>query len=237
MRLTLRQRASWLAHLYKACAQQHHRALKAFARRLRAVRRRHSRYRRSRRPVRQAVRPHGFEGRVWRLLEPSDYARSIVTKALAFNRLDQVTVVPVGLSDRAHEAVLHTPLKASSAWGFGTAHLGRGSGDEADQTVALMRLDDFATQAGLTRLDLIKADIEGWEMRALVGGEATLRRYRPALLLEVDGNMMERAGDTSGALFSWLSSLGYDAVRVPDLTPAPQWAGTGDYLFRANERP
>lgn len=28
MRLTLRQRASWLARLYKACAQQHHEALR-----------------------------------------------------------------------------------------------------------------------------------------------------------------------------------------------------------------
>ncbi len=234
MRLTLRQRASWLAHLYKACTQQHHRALQpllsgcvpadgvvldigAHAGQF------------SKLFARMAPRGHVYA------FEPSDYARSILTKALAFNRIAHVTVVPGGLSDQAQQAVLHTPLKASSAWGFGTAHLGTGSGSEADQTVALMRLDDFATQVGLARLDLIKADIEGWEMRALAGGEAILNRFRPALLLEVDGAMMARAGDTPAALFSWLASLGYSAVRIPELAPAAGWAGAGDYLFRSDQ--
>lgn len=235
MLLSLRQRASWLAHLYKACAQQHHRNLepvlapfvpadgivldigahagqfaKLFARMAR-------------------------RGKVY-AFEPSEYARSILTKALAFNRLDNVTVVSAGLSDQAQAAVLHTPLKESSAWGFGTAHLGAGAGREADQTVTLMRMDDFAGDAGFQRLDFIKADIEGWEMRALVGGEATLRRFRPALLLEVDGAMMARAGDTPAALFAWLAQIGYHARRLQDLTPAPEWTRSGDYLFRSDER-
>lgn len=132
--------------------------------------------------------------------------------------------------------MLHTPLKASSAWGFGAAHLGAASGAGADQTVNLVRLDDFAQRAGLTRLDLVKADIEGWEMRALVGGESTLARFRPSLLLEVDGAMMARAADSPPALFAWLTTLGYSAVRLPDLTPAPEWTGAGDYLFRSDER-
>jgi FkbM family methyltransferase len=235
MRLTLRQRASWLAHLYKACAQQHHRSLA---------------------PVLAAhVPPDGIvidvgahagqfsklfarmapQGHVY-AFEPSAYARSILAKALAFNRLGNVTVVPAGLSDEAQTAVLHTPLKVSSAWGFGTAHLGAGASEDADQTVSLMRLDEFAARAGLSRLDLIKADIEGWEMRALTGGEATLRRFRPVLLLEVDGAMMARAGDSPAALFGWLAGLGYGAVRLPDLAPAPVWMGAGDYLFVNGEK-
>jgi FkbM family methyltransferase len=235
VRLTLRQRASWLAHLYKACAQQHHRELapvlapfvpadgvvldigahagqfsKLFAR----------------------LAPRGHV----HAFEPSAYARSILTRALAFNRVANVTVLPAGLSDEAREAVLHTPLKASSAWGFGTAHLGTGAGGDADQTIVLMRLDDYVAEAGLARIDFIKADIEGWEMRALMGGEAALARFRPTLLLEVDEAMMARAGDTPASLFAWLSGLGYHALRLPDLTPSPQWSGAGDYLFSSDER-
>ncbi|HWD67524.1 MAG TPA: FkbM family methyltransferase, partial [Caulobacteraceae bacterium] len=204
MRLTFRQRASWLAHLYKACTQQHHQALRPLLSTLL--------------PIDGVVFDIGAHagqfaklfgrmvphGRVY-AFEPSTYAWSILTKALAFNHLTNVTLVPAGLSDRAQEAVLHTPLKASSAWGFGTAHLGGGNETHAaDQTISLMRLDDFAEREGLPRLDFIKADIEGWEMRALCGGEATLKRYRPALMLEVDDAMMVRAGDTPAALFAWL---------------------------------
>ena len=162
-RLTLRQRASWLAHLYKASTRQHHRELTGlFAPHI---------------PADAVVLDVGAhtgqfaklfarmapKGRVY-AFEPSEYARSILTRALAFNRIDNVRVLACGLGDRPGEAVLHTPLKRSSAWGFGTAHLGGAPHglDEADQTIAVARLDDVAKTEGLTRLDFIKADIEGW---------------------------------------------------------------------------
>ena len=236
MRLTVRQRASWLAHLYKACTQQHHQALRSLLSPLLSVD-----------GVVLDVGAHAGqftklfarmvpEGRVY-AFEPSAYALSILTKALAVNRLTNVTVVAAGLSDQAQEAVLHTPLKASTAWGFGTAHLGAGDATRAaHQTVSLMRLDDFANREELSRLDFIKIDIEGWEMRALRGGEAALERFRPALLLEVDDAMMSRAGDTPAAMFGWLADLGYSAARISDLAPSPEWSGPGDYLFRSRER-
>jgi len=240
MRLTLRQRASWLAHLYKATTQQHHRELTPlFTPYL---------------PAQAIVIDVGAhagqfsklfarlapDGRVY-AFEPSQYARSILTRALAFNRVGNVTVVPRGLSDTPAQAVLHTPLKRSSAWGFGTAHLGGAAeggahAGEADQSVSLERLDDFAAREGLMRLDFIKADVEGWEMRALVGGERTLRAFHPALYLEVDGALMTRAGDTPDALFAWLAELGYRAFETPSLKPAPAWRGAGDYLFVADEK-
>jgi len=236
MRLTARQRASWLAHLYKAATQQHHRELRPlFAPFIPAE------------AIVLDVGAHAGQfaklfarlapaGRVY-AFEPSEYARSILTRALAFNRIANVTVVPCGLSDVPARAVLHTPLKRSSAWGFGTAHLGgEPSSAEADQTVALERLDDFAARQGLTRLDFIKADIEGWEMRALQGGEGTLRAFRPGLYLEVDDAHMARAGDSPAALFGWLAELGYRAFETPSLEPAPAWRGAGDYLFLPEKR-
>ena len=237
MRLTLRQRASWLAHLYKATTQQHHRELGSlFAPFIPAdavvvdIGAHAGQF--AKLFARMAPRGHVYA------FEPSAYARSIMTPALAVNGVGNVTVLPHGLSDASAQAVLHTPLKRSSAWGFGTAHLGgapQGAG-EADQTVALERLDDFATRRGLARLDFIKADIEGWEMRALVGGEASLRAFQPALYLEVDDAMMARAGDTPAALFAWLSELGYSAFETPSLTAAHNWTGLGDYLFLPAEK-
>ena len=236
MRLTLRQRASWLAHLFKAATQQHHRQLwPLFAPHIPAdavvidVGAHAGQF--SKLFAREAPR-----GRVY-ALEPSAYARSILKPALAINRIGNVRVVPAGLSDRPGEAVLHTPLKRSSALGFGIAHLGGGGSGDIGQTVALTTLDDFITREGLTRLDFIKADIEGWEMRALAGGARTLERFRPTLYLEVDEAMMARAGDTPQALFAWLAGIGYTAFETPSLAPAPTWSGAGDYLFVAAKRP
>jgi FkbM family methyltransferase len=242
VRLTLRQRASWAAHLYKAATRQHHK------------------------PLRRLFAPHvppdavvidvgahagqfsklfarmAPRGRV-HAFEPSAYARSIMIPALRWNRLANVELSPVGLSDRPGRATLHTPLKASSALGFGTAHFGSErtgtpgvAGRAVDQEVATTTLDAFAAARGLERLDFIKADIEGWEMRALAGGEATLRRFRPALYLEVDGACLARAGDTPEALFAWLAGLGYRAFAAPDARPVETWTGAGDYLFVAAEK-
>jgi FkbM family methyltransferase len=236
VRLTPRQRASWLAHLIKAATQQHHLELKPlFAPYVPAD------------AVVLDVGAHAGQfaklfarmatrGRVY-AFEPSAYARSILQPALAFNRIANVTVVPMGLSDARSEAVLHTPLKRSSAMGFGTAHLGAAeAGAAADQTVALDRLDDFAAREGIARLDFVKADIEGWEMRALAGGEAALMRFRPALFLEVDGALMTRAGDTPAGLFAWLAERGWRAFRSPSREAAPAWSGAGDYLFLPGEK-
>jgi FkbM family methyltransferase len=235
MRLTPRQRATWLAHLFKAWTRQHHRELapllaphipsgaviidvgahagqfsKLFAR--------------------MAPAGHVFA------FEPSAYARSIMAPALALSGLTNVTLIPMGLSDRPGELVLHTPIKPSGSLGFGTAHLGGEGGRVHDQSVRLTTLDAFVGEMALARLDFIKADIEGWELRALLGGKASLRRFRPALFLEVDDALMARAGDTPAALFDFLAGFGYAAFRSPDLSPTPTWTGAGDYLFVAAEK-
>jgi FkbM family methyltransferase len=238
MRLTARQRASWLAHLFKAATQQHHGELRVLFAPLV-----------DRSAVVIDIGAHAGQfsklfakmaplGHVY-AFEPSEYARSVMAPALRLSGLKNVTLIAKGLSDAAGEMTLHTPLKRSGAMGFGIAHLGRReeAGRTVDQTVEVTTLDAFAEARGLARLDFIKADVEGWEMRALAGGEGCLRRFAPALFLEVDAPFLARAGDTPGALFDWLAQLGYDAVRVPGLEGAPVYAGAGDYLFTHAEKP
>ena len=92
----------------------------------------------------------------------------------------------------------------------------------------------------LDRLDFIKADIEGWELALLRGGEKTLRRFRPVLVIELLGQQLARAGDSIDDAFALLSELGYTAFALtPDneMVPAvlPATANTG--AFRANTEP
>jgi FkbM family methyltransferase len=232
VRLTIRQRASWLAHLAKASTQQHHRELRPlFAPYVPAdavivdVGAHAGQF--SKLFARMAPTGHVYA------FEPSAYARSIMTPALKFNLIRNVTLTAAGLSDADGRLTLHTPLKHSSALGYGVAHLGPNGADGPtfEQMVDLITLDSFSSRTGLARLDLIKADVEGWEFRALMGGRQTLARFRPALYLEVDDALLARAGDTPEHLFEWLGELGYRALSAPDLTPSPCWSGPGDYLF------
>jgi FkbM family methyltransferase len=229
--MRVRERADWLAHLWKASTQQHHGELReAFARWIGAD------------AVTADVGAHAGqfsklfarmapEGLVY-AFEPSEYARSILVKALAWNGLRNVRVVPLGLSDQPGFSVLHTPVKAHGGLGFGLAHLGLEADRETvDMIVSLTTLDQFTETEGLRRLDFVKIDVEGWEAHVLRGGRTALRRFRPALYMEVIEASLQRAGASAEEIWAMLGELGYQALRAPDFTPVEGFAGPGDYLF------
>ncbi|MCU1345790.1 MAG: methyltransferase [Acidimicrobiia bacterium] len=52
------------------------------------------------------------------------------------------------------------------------------------ETVTISTLDAWVQENDLQRLDLIKLDVEGGELRVLRGGQATLARFKPKLIVE-----------------------------------------------------
>jgi FkbM family methyltransferase len=70
-------------------------------------------------------------------------------------------------------------------------------------------LDGLVGRLGLPRLDLIKADVEGAEARLLAGGSATLTRFRPHLLLELEDRHLERFDTSADVVVERLKDLGY----------------------------
>jgi len=234
-RLSLRARLSWCAHFWKAATQQHHRAYAPLFRRFVP-----------RNAVVLDVGAHAGQftkllaglardGQVY-AFEPGGYALSILRRVAALHRLRNVEIVPMGLSDRAGGETLSVPVKRSGSMGFGLSHLGAEARTSVAETIALTTLDAFAAEKKLARLDFIKADIEGWEMRMLAGGAAAVARFRPALLLEVQAAHLARAGDTPAGLWRFFGALDYEAqLVVPEgrgirLAPAPA-ACEGDVLW------
>jgi FkbM family methyltransferase len=56
---------------------------------------------------------------------------------------------------------------------------------EADVTISTLSIDDVVAQEGLDRVDFLKLDIEGSELRALKGAQQTLKRFRPSLAVSL----------------------------------------------------
>ena len=69
------------------------------------------------------------------------------------------------------------------------------------QLVQLVRIDDLR----LSRLKLLKVDVEGMELAVLQGAAETIRALRPVLYVEND------RADQSPALVKFIDALGYDA--------------------------
>jgi FkbM family methyltransferase len=238
LNLSLKQSGDWFAHAFKSVTQDHHRELTPllsqyipetgtvidvgahagqFARMFAAIAR---------------------SGRVFSF-EPSPYARSILKTALKWRAVSNVTVVAKGLGDKPGVLELATPIKRRGGLGYGLAHVaatGEAAEGQRRDAVEIMTLDAFVSDHGLETVDFIKVDVEGFEGRVMAGAEATLRRFRPALLLELHHGHLARGGDTAEGVAAFLSGLGYSGQRVtPDagLAPPGDWTAPGDFLFTA----
>jgi FkbM family methyltransferase len=73
--------------------------------------------------------------------------------------------------------------------------------------VGMIRLDDYAKR--LSRIDFVKADVEGAELLILRGGESTLRRFRPNIFLETNPQWIRTFGWSSKELIGALRQIGY----------------------------
>lgn len=81
--------------------------------------------------------------------------------------------------------------------------------DHPTERVACTTLDEYVREHDIRRLDAIKIDTEGHELFVLKGGQRTLARFQPLLLLEVRGEMLAQIGSSREELFNWLASAGY----------------------------
>ena len=73
-----------------------------------------------------------------------------------------------------------------------------------DASVSVSPLDDY----GLTRVDLLKIDAEGYELPVLQGARDTILKCSPVILVELNG-LAARYGLTDEGVKSYLSGLGY----------------------------
>jgi len=229
--------AGLFAHLFKAVFKQHHRAMLPLLRQVI--------------PADAMVLDVGAHagqyaklfarlaprGRVY-AIEPQSYARRILRAAIRLNRLHNIEILPLALGAAPGTATLTIPVKASGSYGFGLAHLGPHirAGTAETETVEVTTLDALAVRLALQRLDFIKADIEGSEQAMVEGGRATLARFKPALLIELNEEHLRRAGGSVAALWRLLTELGYRAYAGHPGGASLDGPCEGDVLWLARDR-
>ncbi len=99
------------------------------------------------------------------------------------------------------------------------------------RTVKVLALDTYVQDAKLKRLDFIKCDVEGFELKALKGMQNTLLKYHPKISIEITLPYSQRI-----ELFNLLVGIGYDNFRkiergFPQYNPDKDTRKEEDYFY------
>ncbi|MEW5735729.1 MAG: FkbM family methyltransferase [Thermodesulfobacteriota bacterium] len=159
----------------------------------------------------------GKNGRVYSF-EPQSYPRKVLSQMKSIRGFFQVTVVDTALSDQVGKAAITIPLKDGWKPKSACGHLdGTGEGAFRTETVDLTTLDLFCESHAVERLDFIKCDVEGAELKLFSSGLRALKRFSPVLYTEVDKLCLDRRGISLRAIFDFMEGIGYKAY-LPDET-------------------
>jgi FkbM family methyltransferase len=85
------------------------------------------------------------------------------------------------------------------------------------EEVKMQSLDEVAATLQLNGVDLMKVDVEGFELFVLQGAENLIRKYRPTLFIELAEVNLRQQGCTSRQLIDFLEELGYEIQEAATL--------------------
>ncbi len=125
-------------------------------------------------------------------------------------KLRNVSAHCVALSDSQGTARMVVPEYSSGGRNFYMSRLvsrDEGESSVAGYQVAIGRLDDLIPLEG-SRVVLVKCDVEGHELQCLNGGSELIRRFLPALLVELSEDM-DTKGTSAAALADRFQGMGY----------------------------
>jgi FkbM family methyltransferase len=147
-------------------------------------------------------------------VEPNPETISKLRGNIAASGASMIAVAPVACSDS--EAMLD--LFAAPEANTGETSLSKANASQTGAVAQAYRvrarpLDDIVREAGLSRVDVIKIDVEGAEYLVLKGGQQTLDRFHPMVLVEVVERQLRAMGTSSAELTALLSAHGYRAGR------------------------
>lgn len=162
-------------------------------------------------------------------VEPSPREYTRLENNVAINSLSNVRLVKRALGARQGKAVLHVADPEHNGQNtlgdFG--HAGVTAVDHVE--IELVELDSLVVEQELTRVDVIKMDVEGAELEVIKGGLKTLDRYKPILLIELFESALQKQGASVHAVVALLKEHGYLFYEFSESTGLPQTLGKLDF--------
>jgi FkbM family methyltransferase len=154
-----------------------------------------------------AVARYVSEGGAVVAFEPHPANHRLLVHNIRQNRLRHVVAENLGLAE-APAILTGTAAEDGGNWSLASR------GDHRFE-VRLVRLDDYLQANPIPRLDLMKLDVEGAEVRVLRGARRTIERFLPLIVFEVCPRWLTKMDTSPAELFAELVGHGYTIHPLP----------------------
>lgn len=139
------------------------------------------------------------------VFEPDGAVHGPLRRNLELNGVaERVTLVPAALGAHAGRVPFHASGDTSSLFASAPG--------STTVEVEVVRADDAVEG----EVDVVKLDVEGAELEALRGMERLVRGAR-ALFLELNPELLERAGTSSDELLAWVAAHGFEVRWIDEV--------------------
>jgi FkbM family methyltransferase len=147
--------------------------------------------------------------------EPTEYAFAKLRANTEANPelAGRMTLMQVMLVGRIEEPLPDRLFSSWPLWAGGDVHGLHGGRAMATRGARALTLDAALAEAGVSRVDFVKMDVDGYECRVLRGAAELLRQV-PPLLTELAPYVLDETGSSVEELIEILRTAGYALVDV-----------------------
>lgn len=157
----------------------------------------------------------GDNGRVI-AFEPTQFAFAKLNKNIALNPTLLSRITPCQIMLASHQ-LQELPSEIYSSWPLENSadlhkdHKGR---LKSTQGATITSLDQYVKSTNLQRINFIKLDVDGNEYDVLISGHATLKQFKPKLMMELAPFVYDACPEKFDGSLQLLWDLGYEIAEL-----------------------
>ncbi len=149
--------------------------------------------------------------------EPDSRSFGFLKSNVDLNGFTNISLYNIALGDRSEKMHLHKMYTNNPG---ANRILPVDSGNDHEQEeVQVTTLDAMIEQLPIKRLDLMKVDVEGFEIFVLRGGKKIIQEWKPILFVELADVNLKQQGFSAWMLVEYIESLNYEVKDAQTMSP------------------
>lgn len=151
----------------------------------------------------------GNKGKIY-AFEPYDKNFAILHKNILLNNTNNIKLNNIALGDKNMKG----SLKVFKDYAYNSLLNLKRLPQVGTEKVRMEQLDTFVYKRKINRIDLIKIDVEGFELNVLKGAKRTLREYKPKIVCEIFQENLNPLGIKVRDVIDYILAFGYKGFLI-----------------------